>query len=175
MVHASQYPCLILTADYRPQSVFPLSTISWKDSFRLQFLNKINVIDWYDKEIHSATKSFKIPALAAIKKFSYHQKDKTIRFTRGNIFLRDHYTCAYCHEIFDSDDLTIDHIIPTSKGGQNNWYNVTTACYDCNTKKGNSVVGWSPLHEPFKPDQKSLLTKRKTQKILHPSWEPYLL
>ena len=55
-------------------------------------------------------------------------------FTRFNVFLRDRFVCQYCHA---HEDLTFDHIIPRTKGGQTTWENVVAACSPCNLRKGN--------------------------------------
>lgn len=171
------YPCLILTADYRPKSLLPLSTIPWQESFRLFFLKKITVLDWYSHVVHTATTEYRIPALAAVKRFSYAKSDKSVRFTRQNIFLRDSHRCAYCGEVFVTHELTVDHLIPTSKGGKNNFFNTITACRACNSAKGDSVGVWKPLWEPFNPDYKSLIARKQiiAHQIKHASWEPFLL
>lgn len=171
-----EYPCLILTADYRPKSILPLSTISWQESFRLLFLKKISVLEWYDAEVHTPTTTFKIPALAAIKRFTYNKSDKTVRFSRQNIFIRDCFTCLYCDEVFSPKELTIDHVIPRSKGGENSWKNAASCCKVCNLKKGNTVGVYVPKYPPFVPDQKNLVSRKHiiSDQIKHDSWRTYL-
>ncbi len=82
--------------------------------------------------------SFKIPVPSVIRINRYVRiKYQVISFTRKNIFLRDNFTCYYCNKIFKSRELTLDHVLPKSKGGWNNWDNIVTACVHCNKKKGN--------------------------------------
>jgi len=79
---------------------------------------------------------------------------RTVRFNRRNIFLRDAHMCQYCGCRPSNDDLTIDHILPRSRGGKSSWENVVVACVRCNTKKGNHLpneCGMHPLTQPRKP------------------------
>lgn len=77
-----------------------------------------------------------------------------IRFTRKNIFLRDRHLCQYCGNRFEDKDLTLDHVIPTSRGGRNSWENVVTCCFSCNNLKGNQTpaqAGMSLVRPPKRP------------------------
>ncbi len=79
---------------------------------------------------------------------------RSVQFNRRNIFMRDHYTCQYCGRKPSKDDLTIDHILPKSRGGRTIWENVTLACTACNTKKGSRLLsecGMMPLKVPKRP------------------------
>jgi HNH endonuclease len=72
--------------------------------------------------------------------------------TRKNIYLRDANTCQYCGERFNAPDLTLDHIVPRSRGGKNAWDNLVTACALCNRKKDNRMpeeAGMPLLHRPL--------------------------
>ena len=83
---------------------------------------------------------------------------KNIRYSRGNILRRDNYTCQYCNKQFAKDALTMDHIIPKSRGGPGSWTNITTACKKCNSKKKDkllSELGWTLHSTPIKPQWKS--------------------
>ena len=128
-----EYPALILNADYQPISYFPLSLWSWQDSIKAVFLDRVNIIAEYESEVRSSSFSMKIPSVIALKK--YIPISKKPPFTRFNLFLRDNFTCQYCGDIFNSNELTFDHVIPKSKGGETKWENVVAACGKCNLKK----------------------------------------
>ena len=128
-----EYPALILNADYQPISYFPLSLWSWQDSIKAVFLDRVNIIAEYESEVRSSSFSMKIPSVIALKK--YIPISKKPPFTRFNLFLRDNFTCQYCGDIFNSNELTFDHVIPKSKGGETKWENVVAACAKCNLKK----------------------------------------
>ena len=79
---------------------------------------------------------------------------RQVKFSRRNIYARDNYTCQYCGCTPPRDELTIDHVVPRSRGGKSTWDNVVLACVRCNTTKGNRVPGESGIHllsTPRKP------------------------
>lgn len=165
---------LILNSSWQPVSILPLSVIGWKQAIRLQFLDKIQVIECYDDWIVRSEKlAIKVPAVAVSKEHTKYKK--SIKFSRYNLFLRDLFTCAYCEDVFDFDDLTIDHVIPRKLGGKTNFENTVACCRNCNSKKGSKL--WKPKRAPFKPDYYHLVSNWKTEipiKIKHPSWWQYI-
>ncbi len=76
---------------------------------------------------------------------------RTVRFNRRNIYMRDGYRCQYCGIKPAHDDMTVDHVIPRSRGGKSVWENVVLACTSCNTKKGNQFPGECEMHPLAKP------------------------
>ena len=165
---------LILNQSYQPISILPLSVISWKHAIRLQCLNKLQVLETYDDwVIRSEHLTLKVPAVAvSTEQFRYK---KAVKFSRYNLFLRDLFQCAYCDEVFDFDDLTIDHVIPRKLGGKTTFENCVTSCYHCNSKKGHKLI--KPKRPPFKPDYYHLVQNWKQEmpiKIRHNSWYQYL-
>ena len=113
-----------------------------------------------------------VPAVAVTR--DYFKFKKAAKFSRANLFLRDLYQCQYCAETFESKELTLDHVVPRSRGGKTTWENSVTACKSCNHHKG--VKDWKPLRKPFKPDHFHLVNKWKQRPITvrHPSWYDYL-
>lgn len=81
---------------------------------------------------------------------SFYQKE-SIFTDRMILYARDRYICGYCGENFTAKDLTIDHILPKSKGGRNTWTNTVSACKPCNTKKGNRTPEQAKMHLLFVP------------------------
>jgi len=168
------FPALVLNADYRPLSYFPLSLWGWQTSVKAVFLDRVNIVSEYDKVIHSPSTEFRLPSVICLKK--YIKPAKWPAFTRFNLFLRDGFSCQYCHS---ADDLTFDHMIPRSKGGLTTWDNVTTACMPCNLKKGgrlpNEAHMW-PGIRPFKPTARQLIQsgRKFPPNFLHDSWRDYL-
>lgn len=83
---------------------------------------------------------------------------KTVKYSRKNIFQRDNYTCQYCSNKFKKEELTLDHIIPKSKGGKSSWTNIVTCCTGCNADKGDKSLkelGWQLKQQPKSPKWKS--------------------
>ena len=171
------YPALILNADYQPISYFPLSLWNWQSSIKAVFLNRVNIIAEYDSEVRSSSFSMRIPSVIALKK--YVPISKKPPFTRFNLFLRDNFSCQYCGELFNSNDLTFDHVIPKSKGGKTRWENVVASCSKCNLKKSNlllSQVNMKLIKKPYQPtnNQLQFVGKKFPPNHLHTSWMDYL-
>lgn len=171
---AESHPALILNADYRPLSYFPLSIWHWQDVVKAVFLERVNVVSEYDHVVRSPGFEMKLPSVVSLKR--YVQPAKYPAFTRFNLFLRDCFACQYCAA---EDDLTFDHLIPRSRGGRTTWDNVITACAACNLRKGGrlpSECGMYPAVMPYRPTVHELHNhgRRFPPNFLHESWNDYL-
>ncbi len=129
---------LVLNADFRPLSYFPLSIWSWQDAVKAVFLDRVSVVSEYERKIHSPSFEMRLPSVIALKE--YVPAARRPAFTRFNVFLRDHFNCQYCGDDFATNELTFDHVIPKSRGGRTAWNNVVTACSPCNLLKGNRLL-----------------------------------
>ncbi len=141
-----QKRALLLNSTYEP-----LRIISWKRAFNLYFLGKIEILDEYDSYVRSVNQEFKIPAVVRLLDFARVKYNPNVKFSKTNVFIRDHYTCAYCGKTFAKHQLTIDHIVPVSYGGLKKWENVITACRPCNAKKGNRTPEKAGMKMHFQP------------------------
>ena len=167
-------PALVLNADYRPLSYYPLSLWSWQDSIKSVFLDRVTIVSNYDRIIRSPSLSLKLPSVIALK--SYISTQSNPNFTRFNVFLRDKFSCQYCGS---KSELTFDHLLPRSKGGKTDWDNVVTACSNCNVKKGGRLLTHSGMqlnNKPFQPTTEDLHKNGKNfpPNFLHESWMDYL-
>src|SRR3977135_2391521 len=99
-------PALVLNADFRPLSYFPLSLWSWQDAVKAVFLDRVNIVDHYDAYVRSPSFEMRLPSVIALKE--YVQAARHPAFTRFNVFLRDRFTCQYCGRPRDSPGATID-------------------------------------------------------------------
>ena len=167
-------PALVLNADYRPLSYYPLSLWSWQDSIKSVFLDRVSIVSYYDRIIRSPSFSMKLPSVIALKNFI--KPSEHPNFTRFNVFLRDKFTCQYCG---DKKDLTFDHLLPKSKGGITDWDNVVTACSSCNVQKGGRLLKFSGMtlnQKPYQPTTEDLHKNGKNfpPNFLHKSWIDYL-
>lgn len=165
---------LLLNADGQPLSTLPLSTISWQNAIKAMFADKVHVIKTYDYEvIRSASLEIPFPSIIMLNK--YHRQPDRARFCRKNVYLRDHYQCQYCGDEFNYLELTMDHVIPKSKGGRLHWTNVVTACGPCNVKKGNKT-SMKPIKEPIIPSWHLINNANKRHSITIPdiSWQDYV-
>ena len=167
-------PALVLNADYRPLSYYPLSLWSWQDSIKSVYLDRVSIVNHYDKIIHSPSFSMKLPSVIALK--SYIKPLSNPNFTRFNVFLRDKFMCQYCSS---KKELTFDHLLPRSKGGKTDWDNVVTACSICNVKKGGRLLQNSGMmlnQKPYQPTTEDLHKNGRyfPPNFLHESWIDYL-
>jgi 5-methylcytosine-specific restriction endonuclease McrA len=165
---------LLLNSDAQPVSWLPLSTLVWQDAIKYMVLDKARVLEWHDNWIvRSANWSTPVPAVMMLTE--YMKPKSTVRFSKSNVFLRDMYTCAYCNDVFEKKDCTLDHVVPSSHGGKTSFENCVTACSPCNAKKGNNkkIV---PSIKPHKPDFWELVNKRKQLPfhVRHEAWKDYL-
>ena len=135
-VSLEKCPALVLNADYRPLSYYPLSLWSWQDTVKSVFLDRVIIVSNYDRTIRSPSFDMKLPSVIALKDYIVPQTKPS--FTRFNVFLRDKFSCQYCGS---NEELTFDHLLPRSKGGER-WdaNNCTTACRSCNQLKGSMHV-----------------------------------
>lgn len=170
-------PALILNADYRPLSYYPLSVWPWQEAVKAIFRESVTVISEYERVVRSPGLELKLPSVLALKEFVPLARKPA--FTRFNVFLRDHWQCQYCGQSHKTNDLTFDHLVPRSRGGRSTWNNIVTACQCCNTRKGNSMpheIDMYPLHEPRQPTIYELQEQGRKfpPNFLHQSWGDYL-
>lgn len=167
-------PALVLNADYRPLSYFPLSLWNWQTALKAVFLDRVSIVSEYDHTVRSPSMSLQLPSVIALKK--YIRQPRYPAFTRFNLFLRDQFTCQYCG---DQEDLTFDHVIPRRLGGRTSWTNITAACSPCNLKKGGrspKEAGMLPRIMPYRPTAFELHQHGRAfpPNYLHESWRDYL-
>ncbi len=173
-LHPQNCPVLVLNADYRPLSYYPLSIWSWQDAIKAVFMDRVNIVSLYEQTIRSPSFEMALPSVVSLK--TYIKPARIPAFTRFNLFLRDRFTCQYCG---NPDDLTFDHVIPRSKGGQTTWDNVVAACSACNLKKSNHLpaeIKMWPQQKPFTPTSNDLQRNGRhfPPNHLHRSWLDYL-
>lgn len=164
MTSALSFRTLILNADYRPISTWPLSLIPAVDAVKAVMRYRADVVAEWDAVFRSPSTVIKVPKVVALRSFA--PVHATPKFCRRSILLRDRYRCQYCGERFPSEELTFDHVLPRSKGGKTVWENILTACVECNTRKRDTMPAYSgrrgrgelrPLKEPRQPTTAELL------------------
>ena len=170
-------PALVLNADFRPLSYFPLSLWCWQDAVKAVFLDRVNIVSEYEEEVRSPSFSMRLPSVIALK--TYIPLARRPAFTRFNVFLRDRFACQYCGTAEPASELTFDHVIPRSRGGRTTWDNVVTACTTCNLRKGNKLpgqVGMHPRRPAFQPSNHQLQENGRAfpPNFLHESWRDFL-
>lgn len=107
--------------------------------------------------LHSATVELPLPDVIRLKSYVKIPRRKR-SFSRKHVFLRDQHICQYCARLFPVSELTVDHVVPRSRGGVYSWENIVTACKSCNTAKGDRTP-----EEAYMP----LLNEPKSPSVLH--------
>jgi 5-methylcytosine-specific restriction endonuclease McrA len=168
---------LVLNADYRPLSYFPLSTWNWQETVKAIFLERVLALSHYDRAVRSPSSVFLLPSVVALKE--YIPQNRRPPFTRFNVFLRDRFSCQYCGDGRSASELTFDHVVPRSRGGRTSWSNVVTACTCCNLTKGSRLpqeCGMRPVSRPRAPTTFELQERGRAfpPNFLHESWRDFL-
>ena len=158
---------LLLNQDYTP-----LTVCSVQRAFMLIFLNKVDLVsEIKEKKLRSISRSFPFPSVVRTKNY-VSVPYKSVTMSRFNVFKRDEGKCQYCGT---NRDLTIDHVIPQSKGGKSTWTNLVTACKKCNSLKSDyslNKVGMKLIKKPVKPSYISFL--RLSHAMYREEWNLYL-
>ncbi len=173
-VARGSYPALVLNADFRPLSYYPLSLWPWQETIKALCLDRVQILAEYEEKVHSQREAIRIPSVVVLKDFV--RPRKRVAFTRFNLFLRDGFCCQYCGS---KRELTFDHVLPRSKGGVTSWENVVAACAPCNMRKANRMLsdcGMKLAQAPRRPSASELqeVGKRFRQGHLHESWMDFL-
>jgi 5-methylcytosine-specific restriction endonuclease McrA len=171
------YPALVLNADFRPLSYFPLSIWPWQEAVKAVFMRRVHVLSEYDRSVRSPSTEMRLPSVIVLKE--YVPINRRPAFTRFNVFLRDRFGCQYCGAHLPVEDLTFDHVIPRVRGGRTEWGNVVAACEPCNLRKGHRLpkeCGIYPLRYPYQPSSYELQENGRSfpPNYLHESWRDFL-
>ncbi|SDF97766.1 HNH endonuclease [Sulfitobacter delicatus] len=167
-------PALVLNADYRPLSYYPLSLWPWQEAVKAKWLDRVEIVAEYDDVVRSPSTVIKIPSVVVLK--DYVKPQKRVAFTRFNLFLRDEFRCQYCGA---RGDLTFDHVVPRAAGGVTSWQNVVAACSPCNLRKGSRPLhrtGLALRKPPRQPGAEELrnMGRKFPPGHLHESWMDFL-
>jgi len=168
------HPALVLNADYRPLSYYPLSLWTWQEAIKAAVLDRVTILAEYDELVRSPTTQIRIPSVVVLR--DYVKPQRRVAFTRFNLFLRDEFRCQYCGS---KGDLTFDHVVPRAAGGITSWENVVAACSRCNLKKGSKSLhkcGMSLRKPPRQPASEELrnMGRKFPPNFLHDSWLDFL-
>ena len=146
--------------------------IGAKRAIILVLNEKVDALENYREIIHSAYLKLPLPSVIKLKQYARIRR-KEIVLSRKNILKRDNHTCQYCG--IRSVPMTIDHIIPRQRGGEDSWYNLITACVACNARKGNRMPRETQMKLMKKPRKPTMvLHLQKFVKQFQTTWRPYL-
>lgn len=159
---------LVLNTTYEP-----LNVCSVRRAVVLLLKGKAEVLEQAGTALHSERAAFEIPLVIRLQCYvSVPRRATVARISRRAVFARDRHRCQYCGS---SRHLTVDHVVPRSKGGLDSWDNLVTSCASCNRRKGDrapDLVGLRLSHKPRAPEPMSFVLLHVDH--IHESWRPYL-
>ena len=159
---------LVLNASYEP-----LNVCTVRRAYVLVYKGKAEVLESLDKPLRSANDTFRRPHV--IRLVTYVRVPRTVqrKISRRALFARDGWRCVYCGTA--SGRLTLDHVVPRSRGGDSVWENVVTSCAPCNLRKGNRLLEELPmvLHKAPRAPAAALFIRLAAPSI-PTGWQPYL-
>ena len=169
--NAMHQPVLVLNASYEPINVCAARRAIVLVLKGVAMTEEIN-----GHCLHSARLAMRVPSV--IRLLEYRRiPHQTRALSRKNILLRDRNTCQYCGDILPSSELTLDHVIPRSRGGLSTWENLVACCHPCNRAKGNQFPQEANMKLVREPRAFSLHTSRHIMRLLGHSdakWRKYL-
>lgn len=126
-------------------SLEPLGVITQRRALSLMYRGRVEAVTDESFELRGVTKVFSVPSVIRLRRF-INVPRRGAKWSRRGVLQRDNFTCAYCgvkagerqnKKYMERSDFTVDHILPTSRGGKNTWVNTVCACPSCNHRKGN--------------------------------------
>jgi len=153
---------VVLNSDYSF-----LNIVDWKRAMSLVLKNKVHVLKYFEECVRTGSGcEMKVPAVLRLFYYVRGIYRSEVPFTKRNVFFRDGHACAYCGS---SEDLTIDHVIPISKGGKTIFENCITCCRSCNCKKGDrtpEAAKMKLLKKPYKPSMTQFIFSKFKNKLI---------
>ena len=145
---------LVLNASYEP-----LSLVSVRRAIVLLMREKAELLEVTQQMLRSSNKSMPVPLVIRLVHY-VRLPHRKVPATRAAVMLRDAYICQYCGETPGHQFLTVDHVVPRSRGGDHDWTNLVTACTRCNQKKGSLTpeeASMTLIRKPFEPSYVALV------------------
>ena len=166
-----QKPVLVLNASYEP-----INICAARRALVLVLKGVASAEEESLNAIHSARASMRLPSV--IRLLEYRRiPHQTRALSRKNILVRDRNTCQYCGKILAAGELTLDHVIPRSRGGASTWENLVACCHNCNRRKGNMLPLECNMKLMREPHAFNLHTSRHIRRMMGRSdskWQKYL-
>ncbi len=131
-------------------------------------------VGWNEPAIETTSRRIRVPDVILLTRYS-HVPRRHVSFSRRNLYRRDAHTCQYCARRLPIDQLTIDHVVPRSRGGNTSWDNCVVACGTCNRRKGNRTLaeaGLSLVRRPLAPHWTPYVQIEDHQR--KPTWERFV-
>jgi 5-methylcytosine-specific restriction endonuclease McrA len=164
-------PVLVLNASYEP-----INVCAARRAIVLVLKGVAMMEEANGHHLHAARIAINVPSV--IRLLEYRRiPHQTRALSRKNILLRDRNTCQYCGKILAAGELTLDHVIPRSRGGSSTWENLVACCHNCNRKKGNMLPNEANMRLNREPRAFNLHTSRHIMRLMGRSdtkWQKYL-
>lgn len=162
---------LLLNATYECMAFIPERKL-----FKLLVKDKIEVLETWDELVpYGRDTKIRFPAVVKLR---HHVRwiPRKVRFNRLGVFKRDRDQCQYCSRSYPRNKLTLDHVIPRTRGGSDDWRNCVAACFDCNNRKGNKTPEEAKMPLLIRPivPQLSILNEFVLLKTKHATWQDYM-
>lgn len=164
---------LVLSSGYEP-----LTQVSWKKAVSMWTSGRVEVVEQYDDIfIRTVDKAFRAPSVVRFlgKVYRRFKHGAKLRFSRNNIYLRDGGRCQYCLNNLSKDKITLDHVIPVSKGGKKTWENIVLCCVTCNQQKGNRTLEQANMKLARTPQAPSSLPAILSIPKLSTGWTKWMV
>ena len=145
--------CMVLNQDFQL-----LNIANWTEAICLELDNKATPIAYYDDVVHSANDEFQLPAVMVMNYYIRTKKKNRVfsAATKRNVFIRDNFVCQFCGAPVTMNTGTLDHVLPTCRGGANNITNVVCACKPCNNLKDDRTpeefYSWAKKQQHIDPE-----------------------
>jgi 5-methylcytosine-specific restriction endonuclease McrA len=153
-----------------------MQLISWQRALCLVLSQKAEVVALYDTVVRSVSSSFQLPSVVRLTRYvRVVSRIGLVRCTRKNVLLRDRYQCQYCGVKCRPSAITIDHVLPRSRGGKTSWTNVVAACHVCNRKKGSLTLEQAQMElatVPRRPSWRDMIEDMSREATA--DWLPFL-
>jgi len=166
-----QEPVLVLNATFEPINVTAV-----RRAMVLMLKGVAQAEETNHTKVHSASRALEVPSVIRLLAYR-HIPQQTRALSRKNILLRDRNTCQYCSTTLPSGELTLDHVIPRSRGGLSTWENLVACCHPCNRRKGNQLPHEANMRPSREPRSFNLHTSRHIMRLMGHSddkWRKYL-
>ncbi len=166
-----QEPVLVLNATFEPINVTAV-----RRALGLLLKGVAQAEETNHSEVHSPSQTMKVPSVIRLVAYR-HIPQQTRALSRKNILLRDRNTCQFCGRTFSASALTLDHVLPRSRGGRSSWENLVACCYDCNNQKGDRTPEEAGLTLVRRPRPFTLHTSRQLMRLIghrDDKWRKYL-
>jgi 5-methylcytosine-specific restriction endonuclease McrA len=166
-----QEPVLVLNATFEPINVTAV-----RRAMVLMLKGVAQAEEINHTRVHSASRALEVPSVIRLLAYR-HIPQQTRALSRKNILLRDRNTCQFCRRTLAASELTLDHVVPRSRGGRSSWENLVACCYQCNNSKGDRTPEEAGLALARRPRPFTLHTSRQLMRLIgnkDEKWRKYL-